>query len=83
MLYIELQQGGAAWKAYYGARNRDKATLNQVVGPGSATLELTFISTVKVEAHYFILWELNFSEISQTVCAIVPKAMYSSIVFLL
>ena len=72
MLYIELQQGGAAWKAYYGARNGDKATL-----------ELTFISTVKVEAHYFILWELNFSEISQTVCAIVPKAMYSSIAFLL
>ena len=52
LLYIELQQGGAAWKAYYGARNGNKATLNQVVGPGSATLELTFISTVKVEARY-------------------------------
>ena len=52
LLYIELQRGGAAWKAYYGARNGNKATLNQVVGPGSATLELTFTSTVKVEARY-------------------------------
>ena len=52
LLYLELKQDGTAWKAYYGARVGNKATLDQVIGAGTASLELTFISNDKVEARY-------------------------------
>ena len=52
LLYLELKQDGTAWKAYYGGRIGNKATLEQVIGSGTASLELTFISEEKVEARY-------------------------------
>ena len=52
LLYLELKQDGTAWKAYYGGRIGNKATLEQVIGSGTAALELTFISDEKVEARY-------------------------------
>ena len=52
LLYIELKKNGTTWKAYYGGRLGNTATLDQVIGPGSAKLELTFVSNKKVEARY-------------------------------
>ena len=52
LLYLELKQDGATWKAYYGGRIGNKATLEQVIGSGTAAIELTFISDEKVEARY-------------------------------
>ena len=52
LLYLELKQDGTAWKAYFGGRIGNMATLDQVIGPGTASLELTFISNEKVEARY-------------------------------
>ena len=52
LLYLELKQDGTSWKAYYGGRIGSRATLDQVIGPGTASLELTFISNDKVEARY-------------------------------
>ena len=52
VLYIELPRDGSAWKAYLGGRQSNVAILDQVVGPGSSRLELTFISTNSLEARY-------------------------------
>ncbi|NKB33561.1 MAG: hypothetical protein GKR91_10740 [Pseudomonadales bacterium] len=52
ILYIELPLDGSAWKAYLGGRIDSVATLSQVVGPGSATLELTFLTAASLEARY-------------------------------
>jgi len=50
ILYIELPLDGSAWKAYLGGRTDNVATLNQIVGPGSSNLELTFITASTMEA---------------------------------
>ena len=52
LLYLELKKDGTTWKAYYGGRLGNTATLDQVIGPGTAKLELTFVSNEKVEARY-------------------------------
>lgn len=52
VLYIELPLDGSAWKAYLGGRQDNVATLDQVVGPGTSRLELTFITTTSLEARY-------------------------------
>lgn len=52
VLYIELPLDGSSWKAYLGGRADDVATLDQVVGPGSARLELRFLTTTTLEARY-------------------------------
>ena len=44
LLYLELKKDGTTWKAYYGGRLGNTATLDQVIGPGTAKLELTFVS---------------------------------------
>ena len=52
LLYLKLKKDGPNWKAYYGGRLGNTATLDQVIGPGNAKLELTFVSNEKVEARY-------------------------------
>ena len=52
LLYLELKKDGTTWKAYFGGRLGNTATLDQVIGPGTAKLELTFVSNEKVEARY-------------------------------
>lgn len=52
ILYIELPLDGSAWKAYLGGRTDNVATLNQIVGPGSSSIELSFITTSTLEARY-------------------------------
>ncbi|MDP6651286.1 MAG: hypothetical protein QGF90_04110 [Gammaproteobacteria bacterium] len=52
LLYIELSTNPFGWNAYLGSRIEDMAVLNLVVGPGTATLELTFTSSSNYEARY-------------------------------
>ena len=62
LLYLELKKDGTTWKAYFGGRLGNTATLDQVIGPGTAKLELTFVSNEKVEARYKSC-RTNFGEI--------------------
>ena len=49
LLYLELKKDGTTWKAYYSGRLGNTATLDQVIGPGTAQLELTFVQTRKLK----------------------------------
>ena len=52
LLYVTLSPDFSAWKGYLGGRISDTAVLNQIIGAGSATLELKFISPSRLEARY-------------------------------
>ena len=52
LLYVALSPDGSAWTGYLGGRISDTAVLNQIIGAGSATLELKFISPSQLEARY-------------------------------
>ena len=49
LLYLELKKDGTSWKAYFGRRLGNTATLDQVIGPGTAKLELLLCQTRKLK----------------------------------
>lgn len=52
ILYIELPINNSPWKAYLGGRANNMATLDQIVGPGTAKIELKFLTAASLEARY-------------------------------